>query len=248
MAKIILRDINMSFPVIGSDVYLKGALVNKLIGGKINKNEKKVSVKALNNISLEINNGDRIGLIGHNGAGKSTLLSLIAGIYHPDSGVRSVDGKVQTLFDTNIGLEPEESGLKNIRKIALFHGVQPGLVEEKLDKIIEESGLGNYINFPVRTYSSGMRLRLGFCVISSLKPEILVLDEMIGVGDKNFQDYAQNKINNLISSASILVIATHSNKIIEKFCNRLVLMKNGKIIKDGSVEEVNKYYQNHDLY
>ena len=138
--------------------------------------------------------------------------------------------------------------LKNIRKIALFHGVQPGLVEEKLDKIIEESGLGNYINFPVRTYSSGMRLRLGFCVISSLKPEILVLDEMIGVGDKNFQDYAQNKINNLISSASILVIATHSNKIIEKFCNRLVLMKNGKIIKDGSVEEVNKYYQNHDLY
>ena len=248
MAQINLKDVNMSFPIIGSNIYLKGALINKLIGGRINTHQKKVSVNALSNVNLEAKNGDRIGLIGHNGAGKSTLLSLIAGIYHPDSGTRAVSGKVQTLFDTNIGLEPEESGLKNIRKIGLFHGVNPELIQEKMDEIVEESGLGNYINFPVRTYSSGMRLRLGFCVISSLKPEILVLDEMIGVGDKNFQDYAQNKINSLIKSASILIIATHSSKIIEKFCNRLILMKNGQIIKDGDVEEVNKYYQNHDLY
>jgi lipopolysaccharide transport system ATP-binding protein len=247
MARIILKNINLSFPIIGTDIYIRGKIINKLIGGKIEENKKKITIKALDNITLQLNDGDRIGLVGHNGAGKSTLLSLLAGIYWPDSGDIKIEGKIQNLFDPNLGLEPEESGYKNILKIGLMHGFKKKDIINKYQKIIDDTNLGDYIHLPVRTYSSGMRLRLGFSVISSLSPEILLLDEMIGVGDKNFQEFALKKMNEIINNASILVLASHSNKIIEQFCNRVILLVNGKIIKDGSPMEILDYYQNNGI-
>lgn len=247
MAKIILKNINLSFPIIGADIYIRGKIINKLIGGKIEESKKKITIKALDNISLELNDGDRIGLIGHNGAGKSSLLALLSGIYWPDSGKIETEGKIQNLFDPNLGLEPEESGYKNILKIGLMHGFKKKDIINKYKQIVDDTDLGDFIHLPVRTYSSGMRLRLGFSVISSMSPDILLLDEMIGVGDKNFQEFAKKKMNEIINNASILVLASHSNKIIEQFCNRAILLVNGKIIKEGSTKEVLDLYQNNGI-
>lgn len=208
-------------------------------GGRIGLSEKGFSVvRSLSNVNLEITDGERIGLLGSNGAGKSTLLRVLGGAYIPTSGEAEIRGKVGSLIDVSLGIDSESTGLENIYLRAALLQIPKRIVDEQLDSIVSFTELGEFINMPVRTYSSGMHMRLAFAVSTMIRPEILLMDEWLSVGDLNFQKKAENRLNELIKRSSILVIASHSRQLIEKCCTRAILLENGSIKLDGPVKEV----------
>ena len=189
MAHIHFDSVSIEFPIFGMSAQsLKRQLLRVSTGGVLGKTEKQdlVTVKALKNVSFELKAGDRLGIIGHNGAGKSTLLRVISQIYEPSCGEVKVKGKVSALLDVAMGMDGESTGYENILIRGIFHGLSKREIKEKQDEIAEFTELGDYLAMPVRTYSTGMLLRLAFAVATSIKPEILVLDEVIGAGDAGF--------------------------------------------------------------
>ncbi len=216
MARIELRKVNLSFPLAA------GSGASRSFG-------------VLRDINLTLQDGDRVGLVGHNGAGKSTLLRLMAGIYPCDSGTLVREGRVVALLSMGLGLNMELSGRHNIPLIALHLAISPRRLTPLLDSIIAWTELGDFIEQPLRTYSSGMLIRLIFAVYTAVPPEILLLDEWLGVGDERFQVRAQERMASFVDQTRIMVVATHSRELRERWCNRIVELKEGRIVSDAAM-------------
>jgi len=244
MANITLEDVSVEIPVYNSQGRsLKKTIMGIATGGKIGLTESgKTVVKSLSHINLKIRDNERVGLLGHNGAGKSTLLRVLGGVYTPSSGVAEIDGKVGSLIDISLGIDSEATGLENIFLRGALLGIPKRKIEQELENIVEFSELGDFIKMPVRTYSTGMHMRLAFAVSTMISPDILLMDEWLSVGDQGFQNKAEKKLRDLVNRTKILVIATHSRELLEKCCNRTVWLEHGTIVMDGATKEVCKKY------
>jgi len=240
MATISLERVTIEFPIYNARARrLTGELFRRTIGGKIKSNvSSHVSVVALRDIDLELADGDRLGLIGQNGAGKSTLLRVLAGIYEPLSGRARIEGTVASLTDITMGMDLEASGYDNIVLRGVFLGLHVSEVRRMIPEIEAFTELGEFLELPLRTYSTGMLLRLAFAVTTAVIPEILIMDELIGAGDAAFVAKAKARLNQMISASRILVIASHDVEIIRRFCNRAALLETGRIARIGPVEQV----------
>lgn len=246
MARISLKDVTVDIPIFNSQGRsLKKAVMGMATGGKIGLTEAgRTIVRSLERINLEIQGEERVGLIGHNGAGKSTLLRVIGQVYYPTAGQAIVEGKLGSLIDVSLGIDGEATGIENIYLRAALLGIDKKTVNENIDEIIEFSELGRFVEMPVRTYSTGMHMRLAFAVSTMITPEILLMDEWLSVGDEGFRQKAETRLNRLIESSSILVIATHSQALIKKCCTRVVWLEHGQMIMDGKPDEVcPKYFK-----
>ena len=224
MPEIQICDVTIEFPVYGVNAKsLKNTVLSKATGGKLVSSAKDpVIIRALEDFSMHAITGDRIGLVGHNGAGKSTLLRAICGIYRPSKGSVFINGSLGALIDFGAGLDPEATGLENIYLRGYLLGKSKFEISKKLAKIIEFSELEDFIGLPLRTYSAGMVARLAFSISTSWEHDILIIDEGIGAGDKNFQEKVQKRIDDLFEASSIIVIATHSEDLIRRYCNRTI--------------------------
>lgn len=200
-----------------------GGLLDRL-GGRT------AQIKAVSGVSLDLFAGDRIGLIGSNGAGKSTLLRLMAGIYPPSSGHVRAWGSVSAIFGQTHGMDPDLSGYDNIRVRGLFMGLSDEEIEARADEIADYSELGDFLMMPLRTYSSGMRMRLGFAITTCFKPDVLLLDEWLSTGDKAFQKKALTRMQEFVAAARSLVIVSHNMQLIEQTCNEVVVLEHGSIV------------------
>lgn len=201
------------------------------------------TVKALQNINLDLKPGSRLGLIGHNGSGKTTLLRVMAGIYEPVTGGVDIRGSVAPIFDLGMGMDLEASGMENIRLRSLFIGDGAAPDKALIEEIIEFAELGDFIHMPVRTYSAGMLARLQFAITTSYMPDILLIDEGIGAGDMAFFAKAQQRIYELMSGAGILVLSSHSEALVKKFCDKGLLLEKGTAVAHGSIEDVFAEYK-----
>lgn len=247
MAFIELKGTTLDFPIY--DVSGRSLKKQLLRLGRRNAiaegNDGVIVVRALDNLNLRFENGDRIGLVGHNGAGKSTLLRTMAGIYPPTSGSIQTDGKIVPLLDISLGMDENSTGRQNIRLRGLLLGMSDAEVRQKQDEIAHFSELGDYLDLPLRTYSSGMRVRLAFAVSTAVEAEILLLDEVMGVGDSSFMQKAEQRLSDLHGRAEIVVLAMHSNREIRRVCNKALWMEHGKVKYFGPVEEVLTAYEDH---
>ena len=241
---IILQNVSVDFPVYNAaSRSIKNRVINATAGGIVERqHDGVVVVRSLKNINLEITAGDRVGLIGHNGAGKTTLLRVLSGIYYPTHGSMAIHGDVTSLINISLGIDPESTGRENIFLRSVMMGLTPAQARERMDEIIEFSGLENFIDMPFRTYSSGMQLRLAFSVSTCIRPQILIMDEWLSTGDLDFKDRAEQRLKEVVTSTEILVIASHSMPLLEKNCNRLIWLDHGVIRMDGGFEEVASAY------
>ena len=244
MAHISLKQASVVLPIFNSSSRsLTNSLVSAATGGVLTAQRGgHISIEALKNLNLEISAGDRLGIMGHNGSGKSTLLRLLSGIYEPSSGKIERSGSIASLVDISLGINAESTGRENIFLRGKLMGLSKKEIDEKIDEIIEFSELGDYINLPVRIYSSGMLLRLAFSVSTSITADILIMDEWLSVGDGAFAERASNRLRELVDSSEILVIASHTRSLIEETCNKVVWLEHGVIKKVGSVEEIVPLY------
>ena len=231
LAEISLEQVSVHIPVYNArGRSLKASLLHATTGGRIANDHGSLTVQALNDISLFIKEGDRVGLIGPNGAGKTTLLKVMAGIYEPIEGKVSISGKVTTLLNANIGVSVEMSGWDNIETRGILLGLDAEKIELLKRDVAENSGLGEFLDMPVRTYSAGMRLRLAFCVSTAIYSEILLLDEGIMAGDAEFLQLARERFDKMLEDANIFVLASHAKHVMRRFCNKGIFMKRGKVI------------------
>ncbi|WP_139361377.1 MULTISPECIES: ABC transporter ATP-binding protein [unclassified Mycobacterium] len=225
---------------------LKKAFLGKA-GGAIGRNESNVVViEALRDITLSLKEGDRIGLVGHNGAGKSTLLRLLSGIYEPTRGSSSIQGRVAPVFDLGVGMDPEISGYENIIIRGMFLGQTRQQMQDKVDEIADFTELGEYLSMPLRTYSTGMRVRLAMGVVTSIDPEILLLDEGIGAVDAEFMKKARVRLQQLVERSGMLVFASHSNEFLARLCNTAMWIDHGTIKMSGGIEDVVRAYEGNE--
>jgi ABC-type polysaccharide/polyol phosphate transport system ATPase subunit len=246
MAKIVLENVSVDFPIYGAQHRsLRSAILKQATGGLIRregKSKERVVVRALNDVSMTIDEGDRLGIIGHNGSGKSTLLKVLAGIYEPVTGSLLVNGRVTPLFDLMPGLDVEDTGYENIYTAGLLLGMSRDEVERHLPEIEEFCELGEYLSLPVRTYSAGMMTRLGFALVTALNPDVLLMDEGIGAGDLRFAERAAERMDQFIGRSRIMVLASHSDSMVKLICNKVALMLEGSVIAIGPVEEILEKY------
>ena len=202
-----------------------------------------ITVRALSGITIDVKHGDRLAIIGSNSAGKSTLLKVLAGIYAPTGGRMYASGRVSALLTASIGLNPDATGRENIIIRGIYMDVHPRNMRARVDEISEFTELGSFIDMPVRTYSAGMMVRLCFAVATSLRPEILLMDEWLAAGDAAFLHKARHRMEDFLSGPSILVLASHSHSLIKEWCNRAILLDQGRIVAAGRVEEVLTVYE-----
>ena len=244
MAYIDFQNVCIDYPVYNSSSRsLKKKLATITTGGIISSSAKGVVVvKALDNISFFLEDGDRVAIVGHNGAGKTTLLRTLVKAYMPTSGTAVISGTVGSLVDISLGIDPEATGRENIFIRGALLGLSQSALKDSLSEIIEFSELGDFIDMPVRTYSSGMHLRLAFSVSTVLRPEILIMDEWLSVGDEGFRKKSQERMDALVNSTKILVIATHSRELVLSSCNKVIWMEHGKIKMNGKPKEVFDVY------
>ena len=223
---------------------LKNAILRRSVGGQIatDASGHATSVKALDNVSLMLGPGTRLGLVGRNGAGKTTLLRALAGIYEPTAGTITVKGSCASMTDLTMGMDGDATGRENIFLRGVYLGLTFAEARSIEADILDFSQLGEFIDLPVRTYSSGMLLRLAFAVSTCIRPDILVMDEVIGVGDQDFFERAEKRLNALIDKTQVFVVASHDNDIIRRFCTRVIVLDHGSIAFDGDVEGGLAYY------
>jgi len=251
MASIQLKDVTVDFPVYDKHKELFIPLVNKIVpisrtGGGIHVNSGgKAIVRALAGISLDIKDGDRFGLVGLNGAGKTTLLRVLAGIYEPSLGEITINGKVSPLFNISLGMDLDDTGYENIINVGQFLGMGVKEARSRIPEIEEFTELGKFLSLPVRTYSSGMMVRLSFAIATSINPEILLLDEGLGAGDMVFAEKAKKRVEELISRTSIMILASHSDALVKQMCNKGILLEKGRVLFQGDIDDVIKYYHEH---
>ena len=240
MTSIVFDNVSVDFPIYNSNTRsLKNKLIQVATGGQLGADKHgRVVVRALENITFQLKDGDRVGLLGHNGAGKSTLLRLLGGVYEPTFGKSTIIGQIGSLIDISLGIDPETTGRDNIYIRGALLGLTRSQVKVKIDEIIDFSELGDFVDMPLRTYSTGMHMRLAFSVSTIIMPEILLMDEWLSVGDETFQHKVENRLNDLVSSAKILVIASHSKELLLNTCNRLIWLEHGRIKMDGNPKKV----------
>ncbi|NWA86241.1 MULTISPECIES: ABC transporter ATP-binding protein [unclassified Pseudomonas] len=240
--RILLQGVNLHY----ASVAYKERSLKSLMAGAFGNNHARSNVAdihALKNISVEINSGERVGLLGHNGAGKSTFLKTVAGLYPVSSGLLKVEGQVRSLFDLSLGFEPDATGRENVLYRGLLLGLSPKFMREKADEIVEFAGLGEFIDYPIKTYSAGMQVRLAFAISTTVGGDILLLDEVIGAGDANFMAKARERITGLIEQAEILVLATHDFSALRSICNRGLVFHHGELVFDGGCDEAVAEYK-----
>jgi ABC-type polysaccharide/polyol phosphate transport system ATPase subunit len=246
-ASIILQNVHLDLPIFDvSAISLKKRVLRMGRRNRIAEdNTGVVVVRAIDDLSIKLESGDRLGLIGHNGAGKSTLLRVMAGIYPPTAGHIAVQGKTVPLLDISLGMDDQSTGRQNIRLRGLLLGMTDAEIKRKTEDIAEFTELGDYLDLPLRTYSSGMRVRLAFAISTAVEADILLLDEVLGVGDASFQEKANKRLQDLHARAEIVVLAIHSSDTIRKTCNKVLWMERGKVKMFGGVDEVVSAYDKH---
>jgi len=233
MTHIKASDIVVEFPIYGAkNRSIKNTFLYAATGGRLARDSaERVVVRALNGVSFEFGEGDRIGIVGHNGSGKTTLLRVIAGAYEPVGGSIEVSGRVASMLSIDVGMDMEATGYENIFLRAAIMGLKPGKIPPLVDEICEFSELGDYIDMPVRTYSSGMSLRLAFAISTCVSADIILMDEWLSAGDAAFSEKAQKRLDDLIGQAKILILASHNEKLIEKSCNKIMHLDHGDLAK-----------------
>lgn len=241
MSHIIMDKVCLNYKV-KKDIKFKDLVLGNKSESKFSEMSGEGIIRALNEITLELHDGDRLAIIGPNGAGKSSLLKVMSEIYPISKGKLDVSGNVATMFEMATGFDMDASGWENIRLRGIMLGLTPKEIEPKVQEIAEFSELGEYLDIPVRYYSSGMFIRLAFSVSTSVDPDILLLDEVLAAGDAGFVDKANKRINEMMKSAKILVLVTHSMESAIKFCNKAILLKRGEILKFGTPTDVVDYY------
>lgn len=241
---IALRNVGVDFPVFhAASQSLKNRMLGTVTGGLLNRSAQgQLVVQSLQNIHLNIACGERVGLVGHNGAGKSTMLRVLSGIYHPTQGSAVIQGDAVSLINIGLGIDPEASGLENIKLRAVMMGLAPDHLRERIDEIVAFSGLGEFIHMPFRTYSSGMQMRLAFAVSTTIRPQILIMDEWLSLGDAEFAERAKKRMEQLLDETEILILASHSRELLQQNCTRLIWLEHGKVKMDGPLGEVSKQY------
>jgi ABC-type polysaccharide/polyol phosphate transport system ATPase subunit len=236
------EDVTIQYPIFNSrNMSLRNQLVRISTGGRIENEAGRIQlVTALRNANFTINHGDTVALIGHNGAGKSTLLRTMAGVYTPALGKVIREGRVATVLELGTGMDPELSGYENITRMSMLLGMSKKQIEENAKEIAAFTQLGDFLALPVRTYSSGMATRLMFAVATSTKPDILLVDEMFGTGDAEFQAHAKKRMEDLIKAVGIFVFASHSNDLVKTYCKRFFFLEHGivKEIDKGDVDNL----------
>ncbi len=241
MARIELHGVGLTFQVRRKkDLTLKEFLLKRMF---LPSKNPRMEVRALHGLDLHVGQGERLGIIGHNGAGKSTLLRLLAGIYVPTEGRIEVEGKVSSLFDIALGFEPDANGWENIAYRSYLQGETPRSVRGKKDAIAEFSELGEFLNMPVRYYSAGMMVRLAFSIATAIDPEILLVDEVLSVGDLSFQNKARERMKEMMARAHLMVMVSHDLDMIAKTCTRAVWMDHGRMVQSGPCTEVIAAYR-----
>jgi ABC-type polysaccharide/polyol phosphate transport system ATPase subunit len=243
MSRVTVSDLHLNFPIHNSSSRSLQLDIYHRLGGKIAREDRAMQVEAVRGVSFDLRDGDRLALVGHNGAGKTTLLKVLAGVYPPTHGKVVIEGRLTPLTDLNLGMDPEATGYENIIFRCVFMGMTFRQAKENVEAIAEFSALGEFLKMPVRTYSSGMAMRLGFAISTCIEPDILVLDEMIGAGDQNFVKKAQERVQSLMSRASILVMASHNTGILKKFCTRAIWLEHGAVRQYGQLDEVLDAYK-----
>lgn len=238
-----LKDFNLCYPSAPYNAKsLKEVMFNILKGKKNNIIIK--DVKALNNIKLHIEEGEHVGIIGPNGSGKSTLLKAIAGIYPPVSGELNISGVIRSLFELSLGFDINATGRENILYRSYLLGDSPRTVMAKMQDIIDFADLGDFIDYPIKTYSAGMQMRLAFAISSTISADVLLLDEAIGAGDAAFMVKVKNRVNEMVANSKILVLVSHDFVTVKQICNRVIWLEHGNIIMDGEPSEVIDNYLN----
>jgi lipopolysaccharide transport system ATP-binding protein len=231
------QHLKIFYPIYGSSSRsLKKTLVRAATGGLIASDARGVNICAIDDVSFSIGEGERVGLVGHNGAGKTTLLRALAGVYQPAGGSLDVQGKIASLLDISLGMDEEFTGYENIYMRSVLMGRTKSEIRKQLDDIIQFSELGDYIKMPMRTYSTGMSMRLAFAVCTAYPADIVLMDEWLAVGDAEFSKKAEARLMAFIQSSSILVLASHKPEQIEKICSRVLTMSHGHLISDEKVE------------
>jgi ABC-type polysaccharide/polyol phosphate transport system ATPase subunit len=242
MARIELERVSLTFRVRKHNrLPIKDFLLRALF---LTSRNPAVEVPALRDLNLGISQGDRVGVLGHNGAGKSTLLKLLAGIYPPTEGRRLVEGRVSSLFDISLGFEPDANGWDNIAYRSYLQGETPRDVRRKREAIAEFSELDDkFLNMPIRYYSAGMLVRLAFSIATAIDPEILLVDEVLSVGDLAFQNKARERMREMMAKAHLMVVVSHDLVSLAKMCNRAIWLDHGRVAAAGPCDEVVAAYE-----
>jgi ABC-type polysaccharide/polyol phosphate transport system ATPase subunit len=240
MAEIALDNVSLTFKVRQHGrITLKEFIIRQMYRSSINPI---IKVRALQDVTLRIGEGDRVGIIGHNGAGKSTLLKLLAGIYPPTRGKRTVNGRISSLFDIGLGFEGDATGWENIYYRGYLQGETPSSVRAKVQPIAEFSELGDFLSMPVRYYSAGMLVRLAFSIATAIEPEILLVDEVLGVGDMAFQDKARQRMQDMMVKAQLIVMVSHDLHGLTRLCEKGIWMDHGRVRQIGPMKDVIEAY------
>lgn len=238
MSFIEAKNLEVSFPIYGANSRsLKRVTLRALTGGilDVDSNDQ-INVKALDNLSFSWKSGDRVGLVGHNGSGKTTLLRALAGIYTPTNGELKISGTVVSMLSVTLGMEGDATGMENINLRGALMGYTKKQISVLAEEVIEFSDLGDYIYMPMRTYSSGMMMRLAFGISTSVTADILLMDEWLSVGDEQFAEKAEKRLSVLVDKAKILVIASHNSGLIKSLCNKAIHLEHGKIKNANALE------------
>jgi lipopolysaccharide transport system ATP-binding protein len=239
MANLLIENVSVSFPLYHGESRSLKKTVLAAASGRLGEDRKhRLVVEALRDVSFALRTGDRLGFVGSNGAGKTTLLRSMAGIYEPIAGRITIDGAVTALLDANQGMNLEMTGRENIRLRGLFNGLTEAQIRQLQEDVAEFAGLNQFLELPVRTYSSGMIVRLGFALATAIKPQILLMDEWILAGDAAFMDKARHRLETMVRGAEILVLSSHNADVILRWCNRVIWMDGGQIKADGLPEDV----------
>lgn len=239
MARMKLEGVGVAYPIYNAaSKSLRKQIVSISTGGRVSAAKGHVAtVQALEDINLDLKDGDRIGLIGHNGSGKTTLLRTMAGIFRPTRGRMIVEGRVSTVFGLGAGMDPELTGYENITRMAMLLGATLAEAEAFIPGIEDFTELGQFLAMPVRTYSAGMTTRLLFAVATAVHPEILLVDEVLGAGDAAFQEKAQKRLADFVAKASIFVLASHAPDLMKQFCTRMITLEHGRIVADELIPQ-----------
>lgn len=237
MAQISISDLTVDFAIFGANARsIKNAIVAQATGGRVMAGARDiVTVRAIHNLNLEIKDGERVGLVGHNGSGKTTPLRVLAGIYKPVAGLVRIEGRVGALLDNAPGIDPEATGIENIYLRGRLLGMPRRQIDARLSDIAEFTDLGDFLHLPTKTYSAGMQARLLFGISTSIQNDILLIDEGIGAGDASFQDKAQRRIEGLFASTAIVLLASHDQELMKRYCNRVIRMEHGTVVADHQI-------------
>jgi ABC-2 type transport system ATP-binding protein len=239
LVAIILDDVSIDIPIYDvSRASLRKALLGRTIGGRFGESGSHITVKALKNVTFEAHDGDRIALIGDNGSGKSTLLRVASKVYPPTGGQITIAGNISPMFDATLGMSMDATGLENIQIAGTIWGLTRAQIRNSVEDIAEFTELGDYLKVPVRTYSNGMMLRLAFAIATARDPEILLIDEIIGVGDAGFFEKAFARLHKLVERSRILMVAAHQDDMLRRLCDKAIWLSHGNLLNFGDIESV----------